>query len=103
MRESEALRQIRWGELVSEVSLASDVLTKICFGDARDTIPGGDSGGKGKESKRQHRGKVWRFDAAGENRGNGADLSVEKLGLEVIAGSGVGGVVGWEERMMSRD
>ena len=46
---------------------------------------------------------MWIFEDAGRNGGNGADSSVEKLGLEDIAGNGVGGVFGLEERIMSRD
>ena len=61
-------------------------------------IPGGDFGGKGVESKRQHGGKVWRFEAVGRNGGLGVDSSEEKLGLEDIVGNEVGGDVELEER-----
>ena len=55
------------------------------------------------ESKRQHGGKVWRFEGAGRNGGIGVDSSENNLGLEDIAVNGLGGVVELEERIMSGD
>ena len=46
---------------------------------------------------------MWRFEAVGRNGGIGVDSSEETLGLEDIAGNGVGGVVELEERIMSGD
>ena len=77
------------------------LVRRVGFGGFRDAIPGGDSGGKGVESKRQHGGKVWRFETVGRNGGIGVDSSEERLGLEDIAGNGVGGVVELEERIKS--
>ena len=62
--------------------------------------PGGASGGrggKGEESNDQHGGKVWRFEAVRRNGGIGVDSSEEKLGLEVIDRSGIGGIDGLED------
>ena len=73
----------------------------MCFGDFRDEIPGRDSGGNGVESKRQHGGKVWIFEAAGRNVRIGVDSSEDNLGMKDIAGDGSGGVVESEERIMS--
>ena len=41
---------------------------------------------------------VWRFGAVRENGGTGLDSSEEELGLEDVAGDGVGGVVRSKQR-----
>ena len=44
---------------------------------------------------------MWRFEAVGRNGGIGVDSSEGNLGLEDIAGNGVGGVVELDEKSMS--
>ena len=71
----------------------------VGVGGFRHAIPGGDSGGKGAESKEQHGGKVWRFAGVGRNGGPGVDSSEEEFGLVGVSGNGFGGVVKSEERI----
>ena len=73
----------------------------VGFHDKNPGEASGGRGGKGEEYNDQHGRQVWRFEAVEGNGGIGVDSSEEKLGLEDIDRSGIGGVDGLEDRILS--